>query len=161
MKKFLLLGLIVSCFSCTKSVTDTLTPNNTPGLITKTNTATDSTYFTRDLGGTVLTINMNAVVHCYAAGRGEVAKPCDIFTDIVCHLSNPINAFVKVEIEKRDMKEQNRTASIEAGTQRIVVVIAPNTTKITFPSSFTNKNNYDVPDSQYKIVGTLVYQTSN
>ncbi len=154
MQKCLLIGLLVSCLSCTKSVTNTITQKDTPGLIQAVNTAADSTYFTIDLGSTTLTINMNPIVTCYSYNTGETPKPCNIFIDIVCHLSNPINAFVKVEIEKRDVVEQDQNA----GVKTVVLVIAPNTTRITFPSTFTNKNNQDVPDTQYRIVNTLVYQ---
>ncbi len=161
MKKCLLIGLLISCLSCTKSVTNTATPKDTPGLIQAVNTAVDSTYFTRDLGSTTLTINMNPVLTCYSSNVGETPKPCNIFIDIVCHLSNPINAFVKVEIEKRDVVEQTQNAGYVADVKTVVLMIAPNTTKITFPSTFTNKNNQDVPDTQYKIVNASVFQTVN
>jgi len=161
MKKILLIGLFVSCLSCTKSVTNTVTQKDTPGLIKVINTATDSTYFTRDLGSTTLTVSMNPVVTCYNYKDGETPKPCDIFIDIVCHLSNPINACVKVEIEKRDVVEENQNAAVEADVKTVVLVIAPNTTQITFPSTFTNTNNLNVPDTQYRIVSTMVYDAIN
>jgi hypothetical protein len=157
MKKLMVIGLLVCCISCTKSVTE----QNNSDLVKTTTSVLQSKYLIKDLGNTVLTITMEPVVTCYSYANGQTPKPCDIFVSATCTLSNPVNTSIKVVIEKTNIAEEDKNTSNNVTTTTMVVNLAPNTTSLTFKSIFPNLNNQNIPDAQYRIISATEYTMVN
>lgn len=151
MKYFLIAFLFLSC---TKSADDHTTL--TDQIVKKTNTTLESKYLVKDLGITTVTITLDPMVTCYTYRNGQTPKPCDIFIDITCTLSKPISGAITVELTKLNTLEMERMPTSETNGN-IVLVIAPNTTKITMSSKMTNPNNQNIPDL-FRMVNVTITQ---
>ncbi len=138
-------SLLVICLfcSCTKSFVEQ------PVTIENNTKKTESETLIRNINGTTLTVTMTPEVVCYSYKDGETPKPCNIFVDLTCELSGPINGTVMVEIDKMNLINNSQGANSIRDTsdiQKTVINIAPNTTHITMRSNFTNPNNLDIAE---------------
>lgn len=139
--KYLLILILFA--SCSKAV-------GIPGT-QKANTVFTSPSLEQQLDGTMLTVTMEPVVTCYSYADGEPQKPCDIFIEVTCTLSNSIAHSVSIELAKIDNDELK--------TDPVFINIAPNVIEFSFKSSFTNQNNITIPDV-FRIEKAIVYDAN-
>ena len=148
------LVIIFLFFSCIKSVDNPASMDDER--IKKTNTTLESKYLIKDLGITILTITLDPMVTCYTYRNGQIPRPCDIFVDISCTLSKPITSAIRVELSKLNIMEMERAPNARE-VESVVLIIAPNTTKITMKSTLTNLNNQHIPDI-FRLDNVTIYQ---
>jgi hypothetical protein len=161
MKYFLIIAMLVLSIACTKSVND---PSANDVQVSRSvNTEFTSNDLTRNINGVILKVILEPNVTCYSYRNGETPKPCDIFVNIRCTLSAPINKHVKVEILKTNEVAQNKGSEANAisNVSKVVITFAPNTTSLTLNSTISNKNNNHIPEDQFKIGNVTTYTLVN
>jgi hypothetical protein len=106
----------------------------------------------------ILKLVMEPVVICYSYNTGETPKPCDIFIVFTCTLSQPVNGYVKVDIQQKNQiaftDPKPEGVKNEAA---IVFNITPNTTKFTYRSTLQNNNNIAVAENHFSIENVTFY----
>lgn len=110
----------------------------------------------------ILKMILVPAVVCHSYSRGEAQKPCDIFIDLTCTLSQPVNGYVTVQVQKKNTigpgEPEPKGSKNEAS---VVLNIAPNTTKFTFRTSFRNNNNMMVDENKFSINNVSYYKFTN
>lgn len=164
MKKILLIPtLAVAFFSCTKQVDSNSQPVEH---VTKGITSVTEKMFYGDQNDSVrLSVSADPSVICKSYGNNEPPQSCNIYVNFTCKLSRPVNSFVRVEIERNNVREVTEppsgTDDVAGAGSRVVLVIAPNTTSKEFTSTFNNLNNISVPDDAFRIVSVTTFMPVN
>jgi hypothetical protein len=110
----------------------------------------------------VLKMVMEPVLSCGSYRQGETPKPCDIFINFNCTLSQPVDGYVAVDIIKKNTSGPTYPA-LEGGESEagLTLNIAPNTTRFTYSSSFRNNNNIMVAANRFSIRKVTFYRKFN
>ena len=154
MRKMMIYILFIVCtIACTKSIH---TPDQSEKPVTEplaihTNDVLESAALTRDLGPAILKITAEPNVVCYSYQNGEAPKPCNIFVAFNCSLSNPLDRYVKVEIVRTNMVTNDKNDAAVEPLAKMVIIIAPHTTKFTLVSGMTTTDNNHIPEGEFKI----------
>lgn len=169
MKNMLLFtALLVASLSCKKSVDEKLADTNNQTLTMGKNSVLQSRFLVANVSDSVtLTVDLKPFTICYGYENGEQAKPCNIFVDFNLTLSQPVDSYVKVELERFNLVQELKDKSDSTGTdavsevqpQRVVATIAPNTTHCLFKSQIMNLNNRTVPSEDFRIVSVSLVST--
>lgn len=166
MKHILLICGLACCFACSKSVDTASKPATTAQARTVTDNQPSGTL-TVQLDDAVLTVQMKPNLVCYASENGEADRPCDIFVDMNCTLSQPIQKSVLVKVERvnivRDAYSDvpNPVQPTAESSQTFAFTIAPGTTSVRFESPFRNENNISVPDGRFRILSATTFNMVN
>lgn len=161
MKNLLIILVLMSAISCTKSINDAGAPfadSDTPVGVYPPNPYDDS--LTRNLGnGVVLRVALKPNVVC---DPNDSSKPCITFVDIVCTLSKPVNKYIQVEIIKTNVveKDKNSGAIGSPPETSIMITLAPNTTQLAFGSQIRVSANSIAPD-EFRIGKVMVFEKAD
>lgn len=126
--KYLVMALLL--VACSKSVDQAPVAQRNDNVL-------ESSFLVRDLNGTLLSITLEPNVVCYSYKDGEAARPCDIFVYATVHLSKPLTDELHIELRRET----------SAGTDDVVLVIAPNSVNAILNTGFSNQDNLNVPDN--------------
>lgn len=105
----------------------------------------------------ILKIVMEPALVCESYRNGETPKPCNIFVDFTCTLSQPVNGYVTAEVQKTNREAADSKLEGAETSEGIAFNIAPNTTKITYRSAFRNNNNLIVAENRFRIKKVEMY----
>ncbi len=110
----------------------------------------------------VLRLVMSPALVCYSYRNGETPRPCNIFIEFTCTLSQPVNGYVKVDVQRTNMVGMNDPKLVGSENQSGVSFnIAPNTTKYTYRSTLQTDNNQMVAENSFKIDNVSMYRFTN
>lgn len=106
-----------------------------------------------------LKLVMEPVITCSSYKTGETPKPCNILIQFSCTLSEPVNGYVKVDVQKNNIVESGDrlTEGSETGNG-LAFSIAPNTTRFVYTSSFQNNNTLEVAENAFRIENVTFYK---
>jgi hypothetical protein len=159
MKNLLIILIIISAFSCTKSINDPVVAFRDPEIpknIDPPAQAEDS--LVRDLGnGVVLRVSLFPMLVCDAS---DSSKPCNMFVSLLYTLSKPIDRYVQVEVVKTNVIEKNkRTNGSGTPTETsITVTLAPQTTAFTFTSTIQVSPNEKIAPEEFRIRKVSIFE---
>ncbi|MBV9988543.1 MAG: hypothetical protein JO301_12755 [Chitinophagaceae bacterium] len=120
----------------------------------------DTRSMIKDLDSTVLTLKLVPLVQCASYPNGGALIPCKITVQMICELSKPIAATIKAEVLKSDAVEQpesGHAGGAEPDPLKIVLILAPNTTRASFVTDFSNPDNNTVADL-YRLGAVSAYR---
>ncbi len=95
-----------------------------------------SDFLVKDLDSSILSITLEAYLHCYAHEADENTQPCDVFVAAKVNLSTPLQTGLEIEV----IKENQFTDSL------IVFIIQPNQTEVTLNTGFSLLSNTKIPN---------------
>jgi hypothetical protein len=170
MRQILLFSILaIATLSCTKSALHTEQKETVSKEI---NTARDavpemSVFFGDE---TKIKVNVKAepFVICDSYQDNATPKPCNIYIDFTCTLSQAVNNYVRIEIERSNLVQVDKTDRGEGDTTvstppvfdagaRITLIIPPNAKSMVFRSTLSNPNNSNVPEKEFRIVSAGFY----
>jgi hypothetical protein len=119
--KLTMLALAGICLSCNKSA-------DTPAQVAISQTKTinsvsspiEEKFVINGYDTVVLKMVMEPVLSCGSYRQGETPKPCDIFINFNCTLSQPVDGYVAVDIIKKNTSGPTYPA-LEGGKVRPVL----------------------------------------
>ncbi len=160
MKNLLIILILFSAVSCTKSINEpnsffdpgTSLPNNPP-------TQKDGNL-TRDLGnGVILRVSLLPNLVCDA---NDSSKPCTMFVNIVCNLSKPLDRNLQVEVIKTNLVEKNKYTNASDTTETsVTVILEPNTTQLVFNSTIQVSPNEKIAPEEFRIGKVTIFQKTD
>ncbi|MDB5209721.1 MAG: hypothetical protein JWQ30_548 [Sediminibacterium sp.] len=110
----------------------------------------------------VLQLVMSPALVCYSYRNGETPKPCNIFIEFTCTLSQPVNGYVKVDVQRTNIIGTNDPKpSGSENTAGVSFNIAPNTTRYTYRSTLQTDNNQMVAENSFRIDNVSMYRFIN
>lgn len=158
MKNLLIILILISAISCTKSINEPFTGYLDPGIPTTPNPPTQKDdKLTRDLGnGVILKVSLFPTRVCDA---NDSSKPCDMFVSILYTLSKSVDRSIQVELIKTNLVEKNKNTNAADTTETtITVVLAPNTTTLTFTSKIQVSPNEKIAPEDFRIGKVAIFQ---
>jgi hypothetical protein len=160
MKKFTTILVFTSiCISCNKSLDTPLQNNIIPEKATAAKSEPLETKFLLNGDTVVLKLVMEPAVTCYSYKTSETPRPCKIFIQFTCTLSQPVDGYVKVDVQKTNIVETGEQKTEGSQTENSLAFnIAPNTTGFIYKSSFENNNNILVAKNAFSIENVTYYK---
>ncbi|MES2371612.1 MAG: hypothetical protein V4557_03465 [Bacteroidota bacterium] len=161
MKNLLIILVLISAVSCTKSINESPNALIDPGLSTPINPPTQKDdNLTRDLGnGVILKIALFPIPVCDA---NDSSKPCDLFVSILYTLSKPVDRNIQVEVIKTNLVEKNKnTNASDTAETSITVMLEPNTTALTFNSKIQVSPNEKIAPEEFRIGKVAIFQKAD
>lgn len=178
MKTILLFSLLsIAAISCTKSVQ--LRENVSgdmaisPGKETTTRLASLpelSAFFSP--ANVQVTVKPEPYVICESYQDGASAKPCNIFINFNLVLSQPVNDYLRVEIERSNVVTADKPDPAEGDSSvvnppvaypgaKIWIVVPPNKTTLTFRTALSNQSNTSISENEFRIARVGFYTPVN
>lgn len=158
MKNLLIILILISVISCTKSINEPPTGYFDPGIPTTPNPPTQKEdNLTRDLGnGVILKVSLFPNRVCDA---NDSSKPCNLFVSMLFALSKPVDRNIQVEIIKTTLVEKNKNTNASDTTETsITIMLAPNATVLTFNSTIQVSPNEKIAPEEFRIGKVTVFQ---
>lgn len=161
MKNLLIIFMLFLAVSCTKSINEPFAGYFDPGIPTTPNPpAQKDDNLTRDLGnGVILKVSLFPNLVC---NPNDSSKPCDMFVSMFFTLSKPVDRNIEVEIIKTNLVEKNKNTNAADTTETsITIMLAPNTTALTFNSKIQVSPNEKIAPEEFRIGRVTIFQKAN
>jgi hypothetical protein len=162
MKNSLILLILVSAFSCSKSINDPVVDFPGPDIPKTVDPPSQKEdNLVRDLGnGVVLRVSLFPNLVCDA---NDSSKLCNMFVSILYTLSQPIDRYVQVEVIKTNLVEKNKRTNAAADTTEtlVTVMMVPNTTALTFNSTIQVSPNEKIASEEFRIGKVAIFQKAD
>jgi hypothetical protein len=158
MKNLLIILIVISAFSCAKSINDPGIPFPAPEIPKNVDPPSQKDdNLVRDLGnGVTLKVSLFPTLVCDA---NDSSKPCNMFVSILYTLSKPIDRYVQIEVIKTNVIEKNKTTNTADATETsVTVMMAPNTTALTFNSTIQVSPNEKIAPEEFRIGKVSIFQ---